>query len=151
MKKNIWGPCIWNTLHILSIKVKESSFEKIKDELIDIINQIISNLPCPICSTHARSLLKKHRIHNIKSKQDLIHLIFLLHNDVNKRLKKDIFSKDDLKKYEEMDFKKTLIEYYKIIGESKYSEKMLLYSYHKNIFMKTFKQFAKKSLNYFET
>ena len=50
MKKNIWGPCIWNTLHILSIKVKESSFEKIKDELIDIINQIISNLPCPICS-----------------------------------------------------------------------------------------------------
>ena len=44
-----WGEPTWFLLHTLSVKIKEEHFSQIKDELLSIINNICSNLPCPDC------------------------------------------------------------------------------------------------------
>lgn len=151
MKKNVWGPCVWKTLHIITIKIKDSSFIKLKDEMINIIISIVSNLPCPLCSSHANLLLRKHKIRSIKTKNELIHTMYLIHNEVNKRLKKNLFNKEDLiNKYKNMNFKNVLNDYYVMIQKSKYNEKMLLYSFHKSNFLKNFKKFIIKNINNFE-
>ena len=42
-------------------------------------------LPCPECSIHAKQFWANVNTKNIKTKQDLINLIFVFHNSVNKR------------------------------------------------------------------
>ena len=61
MKKEVWGPCIWKTLHVLTVKIKEEYFSTQRQKLIDIIFQICNNLPCPMCASHAQGLLRKYR------------------------------------------------------------------------------------------
>ena len=55
MKKSVWGPCIWKTLHILTIKLKDEYVDVQIKELKEIIIHICNNLPCPLCSSHANN------------------------------------------------------------------------------------------------
>ena len=113
MKKTKWGPCIWFTLHILTIKIQEKHFEKEKEELIDTILNICNNLPCPYCSSHATEFLKKKRIQSVKTKEQLIKILFDLHNNANNRLKKKTFEYEEMfAKYTQMNTKDVLNDYY---------------------------------------
>jgi exonuclease VII large subunit len=151
MNKTAWGPCIWTTLHLLTIKLKENSFIKIKEDLIKVITDICSNLPCPSCSTHATLLLKKYKIKNVKKKEDLVKFIFNLHNEVNRKLKKPKFTYEELeKKYKSLNFKNEMNNYYNINKKSTKSSRMMLYNFHKDLFMKNFKVFIINNINCFE-
>ena len=94
MKKSVWGPCIWKTIHTLTVKIKDSEFNNQKKGLIDIIYRICTNLPCPMCSSHCRGLLRKYNVTRINTKEGLIKVMFKIHNDVNIRLKKSVFKID---------------------------------------------------------
>jgi hypothetical protein len=95
-KKVLWGPAIWFLLHTLAEKVKPELFSSIRVELLNIIYSICVNLPCPLCSDHAKEYLDKVNFNAIQSKNDLKILLFHFHNDVNKRKNYRLFSKEEL-------------------------------------------------------
>lgn len=143
MKKSVWGPIVWSALHSLSIHIKEESFNDIKDSLIEIIYKICTHLPCPSCASHAISLLKRYRVkQRVKTKQDLVRILCAIHNEVNKRLKKPVVEVEDcIRLHKDKLFKETQALYYKTHINMQFGEKMMLYSFHRKLFLKDFKQF----------
>ena len=93
-----WGPHTWKMFHTLVNKVKPEYFNEVKNDLIYFITHISYSLPCPYCSSHARTYFKKIKINSLHTKDDVIKMVFNFHNNVNNRLKKPIFSYDDLNK-----------------------------------------------------
>ena len=66
-----WGPCTWFLFHTLAEKIREEHFMKLKPELINIVKNICSNLPCPECKQHAMAKIKtlKEKHHRLKEKE----------------------------------------------------------------------------------
>ena len=108
MSPSYWGPSTWFFMHTLAAKIKESSFSLIGPNLIMHLIQICNNLPCPECSEHAKHFWSKVKTSNINNKTDLINLLFVFHNMVNKRKQIKAFKYENLKYYEN----KNLIETY---------------------------------------
>ena len=100
MSPKQWGTPTWIFMHTLVANIKSSSFPIIGNQLINNIISICHNLPCPDCTVHATSFWKKVIIKNIKTKEDLINVIFVFHNLVNKRNKSPQFMYSELVKYE---------------------------------------------------
>lgn len=95
-KRMIWGPAIWFLFHTLAEKVKEESFSSIRIELLNNIYSICVNLPCPMCSTHAKEFMDKINFNTIRTKEDLKHMLFQFHNNVNLRKNIALFPKEQL-------------------------------------------------------
>lgn len=133
MSKTKWGPIVWNMLHCLTLKIKPKFFEQEKSNILLIINNICSNLPCPICSVHATQFIKKHRMNLIKNRDELIAFVFHMHNDVNKRLKRKLASKDVLKQYEKIKFADVCNEFFRIYFMGVRGNRMIMHSMHKEI------------------
>lgn len=149
MKKDEWGPIIWKLLHCLTIKIKEECFPKKKNELINTILSIFSNLPCPYCSSHAMSLSKKLNITKINDKSKLIKALYIIHNLVNKKLKKKELSYDIIETYNNYNMKEVAVDYINAINKSNYSERMMLYNFKKKQFVNNFIKFIKSNINIF--
>lgn len=149
MKKSEWGPCVWKVLHTLTIKIKDEYFESQREKITEIIQLICNNLPCPMCSSHATSFLKKHRFSQIKTKEQMIRFLYNLHNDVNKRLKKDPFMFESLSIYENMNFREVMNQYYIRLSNANFGEKMMLYSFHRRLFLKNFRRYIISNLDCF--
>lgn len=101
MSQSYWGPSTWTFMHTLASKIKETSFPSFGKNLIMILIQICNNLPCPECAQHAKQFWSKVKIENIKTKNDLVDLLFVFHNMVNKRKNLKPF------KYENLEYYKT--------------------------------------------
>jgi hypothetical protein len=86
-------------MHTLAAKIKETSFPVIGPSLILVLIQICNNLPCPECAQHAKQFWSKVKTANIKTKDDLINLIFVFHNMVNKRKQLPPFKHENLPYY----------------------------------------------------
>lgn len=83
--KMVWGEPTWFLFHTLAEKVKESDFMDIRSGLLHIIFTICSNLPCPICATHAKEYLNGINFNAIQTKGQLKQLMYQFHNTVNAR------------------------------------------------------------------
>ena len=99
MSPSQWGPPTWMFIHTLAEKVKEEDFPIIGGQIIANIIQICNNLPCPECSEHSKKFWSNININKVNTKQDLINILFVFHNAVNKRKKMMPFKYDDLKYY----------------------------------------------------
>ena len=151
MKKEIWGPCIWKTLHVLTVKIKDDAFKQHHQGLIELIILICNNLPCPNCSTHAQGLIRKFNLKGIKTKDDLIRFVFLMHNEVNKRLKKPLYLYENIKEqYGNTNTRDVLLDYYNKNIQIKFGERMMLHSFHKKLFLKIFKSYMQKNIHLFD-
>ena len=133
MSKRVWGPIIWNMLHCVTLKIKDKHFENQKDNIIFIITTICSNLPCPTCTQHASQILRNVNFNYVTKKQDLINLVFNLHNKVNKKTKKKEETKDILDKYRKMNFKSVLIKFFETFQGKSGSSRMMLHNMHTNM------------------
>jgi hypothetical protein len=100
-----WGAPTWTFLHTLVEQFKDTSFRAMRQELFRIIFTICTNLPCPICSKHAQEYLGKININSIQTKQDMIHMLFVFHNEVNKRKSVAQFPIDGLDTYKSGNYK----------------------------------------------
>ena len=114
MSPSYWGPSTWFFMHTLAAKIKESSYHLIGPNLIMHLIQICNNLPCPECSEHAKQFWSKVKTSNINNKTDLINLLFVFHNMVNKRKQIKAFKYENLKYYEN----KNLIETYNTFSKN---------------------------------
>lgn len=114
MSPSYWGPNTWVFMHTLAAKIKEESFLIIGPNLISVIMQICSNLPCPECAQHSKEFWGKVKTANIKNKTDLINLLYVFHNSVNKRRKSPQFRYESLNYYD----KKNVIETYNTFAKT---------------------------------
>jgi hypothetical protein len=114
MSPSYWGPSTWIFMHTLAAKIKESSFPLVSPNLIMFLIQICNNLPCPECSEHAKQFWSKVKTSNINNKTDLINLLFVFHNMVNKRKQLKAFKYENLKYYES----RNLIETYNTFSKN---------------------------------
>ena len=104
-----------------------------------------------MCSSHCRGLLRKYNVTRINTKEGLIKVMFKIHNDVNIRLKKSVFKYEELLSlYKSYNLRDVLNDYYNKNIESKFSEKMMLHNFHKMEFLKFFKNYVLKHIDYFE-
>jgi len=95
-KKMKWGEPTWFFLHTIACKIKNENFQQLRDEIINLIFNICSNLPCPTCSEHAVEYLKSINYNMIRTKQQLIDMLYTFHNEVNKKKGFPIFPYEDL-------------------------------------------------------
>ena len=103
-EKILWGPTTWTFFHVLAEKINENFFIKYRKEVIGIIVKISNNLPCPLCSEHARSITSENNTRLIQTKQDLIRFLNYFHNTVNKRNNKTLYHMKDMDKYKNINF-----------------------------------------------
>ena len=149
MKKKVWGPIIWNLLHCITIKIKDEYFNSEKKELFNIIYKICTYLPCPICANSATFLLKKNKISSLKTKKELINFIYNLHNEVNKKTKKQYVSKNILDIYEKKNFRNTLNDYYFLSLNTKYNQNLMYIVHTKKSFLNKYSNYFKKNIHKF--
>ena len=91
LSKEIWGNITWYLFHTLSYKLKYDNEKNVK-ELFNIFKTICNNLPCIICKEHANRYLLRVNENNIKTKQNLINVMFIFHNEVNKITNNNLFT-----------------------------------------------------------
>jgi hypothetical protein len=95
-----WGPAIWYLFHTMAHKIKGSEFSRLKVEMLDIIQSICANLPCPACASHATEYMKRLNYSLINNKDDFKIYLCNFHNDVNRRKGIEMFPLIELdKKY----------------------------------------------------
>ena len=121
-----WGPSIWYFFHILAEKVQSTNFNIVRLELMNIIKLVSMNLPCPLCSTHAKSYLDKVNFSTILTKDDLKRMLLNFHNEVNKRLGKPEFTYSELtEKYSKGILNKIIPLFFKYFEDKHKSVRML--------------------------
>jgi Erv1 / Alr family len=94
--KMLWGKPTWFLLHMMAEKIQDQRFQEIRSEILNIIFLICSNLPCPTCATHAKQYLEGIKYQWIQSREQLKQMLFIFHNEVNKRKGYDMFTAQDL-------------------------------------------------------
>ena len=92
----LWGKPTWYLLHMMAEKIQDSRFQEIRQEFLNIIFLICSNLPCPTCAVHAKQYLERVRYQWIYTKEQLKQMLFVFHNDVNSRKGYATFTNIDL-------------------------------------------------------
>jgi hypothetical protein len=149
MSPSYWGPSTWVFMHTLAAKIKEDSFPLISPNLILVLIQICSNLPCPECSQHAKQFWSKVKTSNIKNKIDLINLLFVFHNMVNKRKQTNPFKYENLKYYET----KNVIETYNVFSKNfntRGNMNLINESFHRNMMLSSLRNWLMLNINHFE-
>jgi len=94
-----WGQPTWFLLHSIAEKINPERFENktTRQDVLNVIYTICTNLPCPECSEHAKKYLSQTVGYtNIRTKDELKDMLFHFHNYVNKHKKYEIFTKDEL-------------------------------------------------------
>ena len=107
MSPNQWGPPTWVFFHTLAAKIKDGHFETIGPQVINNIIAICGLLPCPECSVHAKQFWAKVNINKVNTKEDLINLLYVFHNTVNKRKHNRPFQYVDLQYYKTLNLIET--------------------------------------------
>jgi len=148
MSPSYWGPSTWIFMHTLAAKIKETSFPVIGPNLILILIQICNNLPCPECSQHAKQFWSKVKTANIKSKSDLINLLFVFHNMVNKRKQLRPFKYENLQYYET----RNIIETYNVFARNfntRGNMNLINESFHRNMMLSSLRTWIMSNLSHF--
>jgi hypothetical protein len=134
MSKNVWGPPTWKLLHCMTFKAKNTMTQPQIQELKKIIERIVSNLPCPICSTHAKSYFKTNKFNTLNTLDQIRYFMFVFHNNVNARIKKDLITYEEHNiLYQNMNFElviRNMFQIYQNMNSTNVT--MMLYSYHRN-------------------
>ncbi len=149
MSPNYWGPSTWVFMHTLASKIKETSFPLIGPNLIMILVKICNNLPCPECAQHAKMFWANVKTANIKTKTDLINLIFVFHNMVNKRKQLPMFKYDNIGYYNS----KNVINTYNNFARNfntKGNLNLINESFHRNMMLSSLRTWMLTNITHFE-
>ncbi len=92
MQKSVWGPITWRLLHMMVLKVNDNITPTQIIELKNIILRILSNLPCPYCTSHAIAHITSSNYKSIQNVTDLRIFMFQFNNKVNQRLNKPLIT-----------------------------------------------------------
>jgi uncharacterized membrane protein YheB (UPF0754 family) len=147
----VWGPAVWILLHTLPEKINDIDFAKTKISLFNIIKLICKNLPCPYCANDATRFLEKVNINKINNKQDFKNMLYMFHNRVNLKKKKNLLNFTELDNlYKPKNLLKVIINFIKKYN-TKGNMQLLNESFHRQMVIKEFKKWVqnnKQSFNW---
>jgi len=136
-------------MHTLASKIKETSFPVIGPSLINVLLQICSNLPCPECAQHAKKFWSNVKSANIKTKNDLINLLFVFHNIVNKRKQLPLFRHDNLSYY----ITKNVVQTYNTFSKNfntRGNMNLINESFRRNMMLSSLRAWLMSNLHHFD-
>ena len=111
MTKAVWGPATWKLLHCMVLKVNTIEPGQLI-ELKNTIMRIVSNLPCPYCTSHALSNIATSNFKVINNINDLKLFMFQFHNKVNQQTNKPMITYDEhLPKYTDLKMQDVLQDF----------------------------------------
>ena len=147
MKKKVWGNATWYLFHTLAEKLKPE-FSNELPVLFSYIYDICNNLPCPDCQKHAMMAMQRaNRPLITSSRENLINYLWSFHNSVNKRTGLPEFSKESLELYKRA-FTITVIQHFiSIMSENIRNNKGMINTFHRQIFIKKFKQYIYNNIH----
>lgn len=149
IKKMRWGESHWNLFHTMAEKVTERDFPIIRKELLDTIFSISSNLPCPICSTHATQYMNGVNFNAIQTKDQLKNFLFVFHNSVNQRKGVAQFPRDQLEgRYSKMDLNTVIAVFLHYFKDKQRGIKMASNEFFKTQLIEKLKVWFGKFINY---
>lgn len=143
-----WGKPTWSFFHTLACNVNESSFPMMGASLIAVIQTTCKHLPCPDCTKHAGEFWSKVKTNNIRTKQDLIDLLFMFHNMVNHRKSYEMFTHDQLAIYET---KNVIQEYNEFVKHFNTRGNMnyISESFHRNMMLTSLRAWIVANIHHF--
>lgn len=95
-----WGPFFWHTIHIVALGYPENPTYAHKKAAKEFYESLTVLIPCPECREHYKMHLEKNPLTpHLDRRKDLLRWTILLHNEVNKMLKKKIFTETEVLKY----------------------------------------------------
>jgi len=150
MSPSYWGPSTWLFMHTLASKIKEDSFPLIGPNLIMILVKICNNLPCPECAQHAKMFWANVKTANIKTKTDLINLIFVFHNMVNKRKQLPMFRYENIGYYNTKNIVNTYNNFARNFN-TKGNMNMINESFHRNMMLSSLRTWMLTNISHFDT
>jgi hypothetical protein len=127
-KKVKWGEPTWYLFHTLSMKIKDSEFAKIRQDLLNNTYAICCNLPCPDCANHAKIYLDGINFNAIQTKEDYKRMMFTFHNSVNKRKGYPQFNYEDFDAKYSMAITKNIIQNFMVHFQDRYRSIKLIAS-----------------------
>jgi hypothetical protein len=127
-KKMRWGEPTWFLLHTLAEKVKPESFPQIRQQLLQTIYTICTNLPCPDCASHAKTYLDGINFMTVQTRDELKNVIFVFHNNLNKQKGYPIFLREDLDAKYSSAVTNKIIYYFMTFFQDKYRSPKLMAS-----------------------
>lgn len=148
MSPKDWGTPTWIFMHTIAEKVKEDNFHIIGMSLIVNLKNICYHLPCPECTMHAKDFWSKVQIGNIRTKQDLINLLYFFHNMVNRRKQQLMFKQEALIIYKGKSLIETFNNFVKNFN-TRGNMTLLNESFHREIMLKSFKKWLMANIKYF--
>ena len=99
-----WGQPTWLFFHTFIEQIDDDFYSLKHIEILKIIKEICSVLPCPYCQEHAVQYMRNIRPRNVSTREQMRELLYNFHNRVNIRLNKQIFTKNELTNYQKIDF-----------------------------------------------
>tara|TARA_E500000178_G_C16790457_1_gene647755 strand:+ start:30 stop:494 length:465 start_codon:yes stop_codon:yes gene_type:complete len=151
MSQKQWGNITWILFHSLAESIDPNLFIQAKPLVILFINNTCKNLPCPICSEHAVSLMKSADVKNITSKADLIEFLRQFHNIVNINTNKENFEKIDIiKKYKNPKILLIISEFNKIysVNYNNFNTNSMIRSNNRKFFLQSNNNLLKQILKF---
>ena len=149
MSPSTWGPPIWNFLHTLAAKIREDKYTETAPQLFFFIQKICANLPCPECSQHAKIFLGRVVFKKVATKADLINLLYIFHNAVNRKKMKPSFPKDQINKYSQNNLIHSYNHFISAFN-TKGNMKLLADSFQRKLILQEFKKWIIQNLSNFE-
>jgi hypothetical protein len=105
-----WGPFFWHTIHIVALGYSQEPSYGEKKAAKEFYESLRFLIPCPICRDHYNTHLEKYPLTpHLDRRTDLFRWTLLLHNEVNKTLKKPELTEAEV------------LKYYKRLGQSRRS------------------------------
>ena len=132
MRSSEWGPAVWLLFHMIAEKIDADYVRNNSQLLVQFIQQVCSNLPCPNCSEHAQKVLQSAKLYNIQEKEQLKYFFWSFHNIVNTKLGLKIFNYESLQIYKNSVPRNVIINFKNKFGKRIYNERLLMENFRFN-------------------
>lgn len=128
MSNKEWGKACWYVFHTLAFRILPKK-EHLILELLTLIKNVGYNLPCPECSQHATQMFRSLKPGAINNRETLVEMLFQMHNEVNMRTKKPVFTKSE---HDELYLKANIVMivnyFQKVMTKQLGQEKAMIYT-----------------------
>ena len=99
---NIWGPPAWTFLHTITFNYPNNPSVQDKQNYYNFFDSLKFVLPCDKCKKHYKENSRDLK-DNLNSRDDLVKWLIDIHNDVNIKNNKSVWSYADVyNKYQDM-------------------------------------------------
>lgn len=98
----VWGPFFWHTIHIVALGYPKNPNYTEKRAAKEFYEALAFLIPCSVCREHYKEHLKNNPISTfLDTRADLFKWTVMVHNQVNKMLKKPEWTEYEVIKYYE--------------------------------------------------